>query len=251
MTLFRSVVATVSVAALPLAAQTAATPVGPMVGATAPWMAGDSARFGIRLHALDSWGYRSPATTAGLDVPLGPFTLGISGGFEPSRSAKYVTQSYTSGVVMAGVSLGRPISVAQLGKRTIASLGIVTSTGFRHMGDSYFQYSSSSGPRREVWSESEASGALTLPMALSFRGAGIIITPHFAPGIEFARKVRDVRYSTEGFRGQYPTTDTRLLFGTGLSLDFARIGMGLDLFTRASSGRYGSTTLGVGIRWNR
>ena len=248
MKLVRTVLAALGVAAIPMAAQTAATPVGPMVGASAPWMRGDSARFGIRLHSLGSWGYLTPTTTLGLDVPLGQYTLGISGGFSPSRSSSSSFGSYfRSGVAMGGVSLGRPISVARLGSRTIASLGIQASAGLRDQGPSYQQV----GTEREVWSESEASAAWTLPMALSFRAPGVTVTPHIAPGIEFARRTRDISYSTDGYRGRFVTTDTRLLFGTGLSLDFARIGMGIDVFGKASSGQSGRSTLGIGIRWNR
>ena len=244
----RSVLAAMGVAAIPMAAQTAATPVGPMVGVSAPWMSGDSARFGIRVHALDSWGYRNPTTTVGLDVPLGQYTLGVTGGFLPSQSwSSSLGSSLRSGVAMGGVSLGRPISVARLGSRTIASLGVQASAGLRDdTGESFYEFDT----QQRVWSESEASGALTLPMALSFRAAGVTVTPHIAPGIEFARHVRDLAYSTDGSRGRYVRTDTRLLFGTGLSLDFVRIGMGIDVFAKASTGRFEQSTLGIGIRWN-
>jgi len=253
MKLVRSVLAAMSVAAMPVAAQTAATPVGPVVGVAAPWMSGDSARFGLRLGVHDAWRFGMNTTSLGVDVPLGKFTLGLMGGYESGGCGRALfVEGMCSNALSGGLALARPLAVARLGSRTTASLGIQGAAGYREdMNINSVRYDDfEPGIRSRTWAESEGTLALTLPMALSFRARGVSITPHIAPGIGYSRRMMNIYESSDGLTGRRVITDAGLLLGTGLSLDFHRFGLGVDLLHATRLGPGGDNRMGIGIRWN-
>jgi len=208
----------------------------------------------------------------GIDIPLGPGTLGLTAGFldyscdELRQSVDFdgdgvddFSASLGCGNSMTGaVSWSMPLlrTIPSEGAGTSFLVGLDASVGLSS-GDVLQARISAPDPQlplnlRVNFEASTLAAGLGLPVGFVLRSPGVTVTPHVLPRVAWGRTsfelpaLGEVDGSTDD---SIEESDVRFMLGGGLGLQFTGTGFGLHVGVQKVFVEDGKLAFGAGLTW--